>query len=220
MTGLNALDGAVIVILLLSGIFAFLRGFVHELLALGGWVGASFIALYGLPLARPIARSWISLSWAADIAAGGLLFVGALAVFALITHAISGRVRESQLSALDRTLGFGFGVLRGALIVCLAWLVLGWLLVADDQPSWIRDARTRNLLDQGADILVTLAPSTLSETEKSTKEAAKKAEAAAEAKRMADQLMNPQPKTEPNQKNSGYNDKDRTDLDRLIKSKQ
>ncbi|TAN52541.1 MAG: CvpA family protein, partial [Rhodospirillales bacterium] len=213
-------DGIVIAVLLISGVFAFMRGFVHELLALGGWIGASFIALYGLPYARPLARNWISLSWAADAVAGGILFVGALAVFAMITHAVSSRVRESNLGALDRTLGFGFGLLRGALAASLGWLVLGWLVNIDDQPSWIQEAKTRSLLQQGSEILVALAPSTLSETEKNAKEAAQKAQEAAEAKRMADQLMRPGPKSDPNQANGGYDAKDRTDLDRLIKSKQ
>lgn len=217
MNGLQILDAVVLVVLTVSGIFAFMRGFVHELLALGGWVGASFVALYGLPLVRPLARNWISLSWAADIAAGALLFVGSLAVFALVTHAISARVRESQLGFLDRTLGFGFGLIRGGLIVCLGWLVLSWLVAIDDQPSWIREAKTRSLLQQGADILVSLAPSQLGEAERNAKAASAKAQEAAQGKQALDQLLKPEPSPPAN--GGGYDAKDRSELDRLIRTK-
>lgn len=219
MNGLQALDLIVFAVLLVSGLFAFMRGFVHELLALGGWVGAGFAALYGLPLLRPLARTWISLSWLADILAGALLFVAALVVFSLLTHAISRQVQNSQLGLLDRTLGFGFGLLRGALILCLGWLVLSWLVTIDEQPSWIREAKTRSLLEQGSAILVSLAPGQLGEAaERGAKEAQAKAQEIQQGKQALDQLMKP----EPNQKSdqSGYDAKDRGELDRLIKQQR
>ncbi len=220
MNGIQALDAVVLIVLAVSGVFAFMRGFVHELLSLGGWAGAIFTAMYGLPHLRPIARDWISLSWLADLAAGGALFLAALVLFSMITHAISRRVRDSNLGLLDRTLGFGFGLLRGAVIVCLAWLVLGWLVVIDDQPSWIREAKTRPLLKMGAEILVSLVPSGLDEAEKNAKAAAAKAQEAAESKEMLDQLLKPGPNAPPERAKGGYDAKDRSELDRLIKSKQ
>ena len=41
----NPTDLVVIVVILLSAIFAFVRGFVHEVLAVGAWLGAA-IALW------------------------------------------------------------------------------------------------------------------------------------------------------------------------------
>lgn len=220
MNGLQALDAIVIVVLLVSGVFAFMRGFVHELLALGGWVGAGFAALYGLPFLRPLTRGWISVSWAADILAGALLFIGALVVFSLVTHAISRRVQDSQLGFLDRTLGFGFGLLRGGLILCLAWLVLGWLMTVDEQPSWIREAKTRSLLEQGSAILVSLAPSQLGAAEKSAKEAQAKAEELEQGRQALEQLTRPGPNQKSNNAGGGYDAKDRGDMDKLMNSQR
>jgi membrane protein required for colicin V production len=219
MNGLQTLDFVVFAVLVVSGLFAFMRGFVHEALSLGGWIGSIFTVLYGLPLVRPLTRSLISTSWLADVAAAALLFVGALVVFSLLTHAVSRRVRESQLGFLDRTLGFGFGLLRGSLIVCLAWLVIGWVVVIDEQGSWIREAKTRSLLQQGANIMISVAPAHLGEFEKNTKEAASKAQEAAAGKQALDQLIKPEPKMDQDRPGKGYDTKDRSDLDRLIQSK-
>jgi membrane protein required for colicin V production len=218
VNGLQTLDFVVFGVLIVSGLFAFMRGFVHEALSLGGWIGSAFTVLYGLPYVRPITRGWIGLSWLADVAAALLLFIGALVVFSLITHAVSRKVRESQLGVLDRTLGFGFGLLRGSLIVCLAWLVIGWVVVIDEQGPWIREAKTRSLLQQGANLMISFAPEHLGEFERNTKAAASKAQEAAAGKQALDQMMKPDPQADRDGK-GGYDAKDRSELDRLIQSK-
>ena len=114
------LDIAIGIVLLVSGLLAFVRGFVHEVLAVGAWVGAIFIAVFGFPYLRPYARDLIPHELAADVAAGAAIFVVALVVLSLLTRALSDRVKDSALNALDRSLGFVFGLLRGAVLVCLA----------------------------------------------------------------------------------------------------
>ena len=49
-------DAVILVILLISAIFGFIRGFVKETLSVAGWVGAVFLSLYLFPIAQPIAR--------------------------------------------------------------------------------------------------------------------------------------------------------------------
>ena len=44
---MNALDLAVIAVIVLSAVFAFARGFVREALSIVAWVGAAAITLYG-----------------------------------------------------------------------------------------------------------------------------------------------------------------------------
>src|SRR6266478_5764826 len=106
----NALDIIVIAGIALSALFAFARGFVKEALSIGAWIGASVIALYGLPHARPFAKQFIASPMLADIAAGAVLFVVSLVVLSLITSMIASRVKNSALSAVDRALGLVFGV--------------------------------------------------------------------------------------------------------------
>ena len=53
---INLVDVTVIAILAISGIFALVRGLVHELLAVGSWIGAAIATLYFFPRAQPVVR--------------------------------------------------------------------------------------------------------------------------------------------------------------------
>lgn len=115
---------AVILISILLGVF---RGFSREILNLLTWVLAFFLAwalgalvanlLHDL-IAQPAVRS--------AVAHAGLFMVGLL-IGALMTHFLTDWVRNSVLNEMDRTLGGGFGFLRGLFIVSAFILVAGTL---------------------------------------------------------------------------------------------
>jgi membrane protein required for colicin V production len=155
---MNGLDLVVVAILVLSGLFAFARGFVKEALSIAAWGGAAFAAYYAFPAARHFVRGFFPEGPVADAAAGIGVFVVALIVLSLVASAISRRVKHSSLSALDRTFGLLFGLARGALIVCLAYVALAWLLPPGEQPQWMAQARTLPLLASGAQALRQLMP--------------------------------------------------------------
>ncbi|SRR5579883_102212 len=155
---MNALDLIVIAGVALSALLAFARGFVREALAIGAWIGAGLATLYGLPHARPFVRQFIASPWLGDIAAGIAIFIGSLILLSVLTSMIAGRVKHSALSAVDRALGLLFGVARGIVIACLAFIALGWAIQEPNWPLWVRDARTRPFLSQGAEVLKSLVP--------------------------------------------------------------
>lgn len=154
----NLADVAVALVILLSGVFAFFRGFVHELLAVVSWVGAAVATLYGFPYAQPVSRKLISVPLIADVAAGMLIFLLVLVALSVLTRLVSNRVRGSALGPLDRSLGLVFGFLRGALLICIAWLVLLWILPREDHPKWLKEARALPLVERGSVMLTTLIP--------------------------------------------------------------
>lgn len=200
---LTALDLVAIGILLLSAGLAFLRGFVHEVLSIAAWVGAAFAALYGLPLAQPEARTYISNHLAADIAAGVVLFLVSLLVLSLITGALARRVQSSSLNSLDRSLGFLFGLVRGAVIIALAFIVLEWFLPSSGpRPAWITMARGLPMMERGADVLRSLVPAgLLAEEDRAravSREAQDQARKAMELKQTYDALTRPAPQAVPN----------------------
>ena len=90
-----------------------------------------------------------------------ILFVVSLIILSFVTSAIARRVKTSSLSALDRTFGLVFGLLRGVLLVCIGYLVLTWVLPPGDQPRWLAEARTAPLLSNGADWLQQFVPGRL-----------------------------------------------------------
>jgi membrane protein required for colicin V production len=117
------------------------------------------VTLWGFALARPYFRTFIDNQLLADVATGLALFVLSLIVFAMVAHGTSSLVRRSSsLTAVDRSLGFVFGIFRGALLLGLAWLALAWAIPSEKRPDWVFEARTRPAIEQIAEFLVGLAP--------------------------------------------------------------
>lgn len=158
-TGLNYVDLAVFAIILLSGLMALIRGFLREALALGSWVAASFAAVYFYPYAQPLAHKYIHNEHMADIAAGTLIFCLVLALFIPLGIILGGLVKGKALTAVDRSLGFVFGTMRGALIVCLLFLVTLWVWPEQkSEPEVLAQARTRPVLAYGAEMVKSMLP--------------------------------------------------------------
>ena len=107
---LTLMDLIVITILLISGALAFFRGFVHEVLSIGGWVGAGFAAWYGYdhPALQSVIRDVIPVTWAAYAVGAVGIFLVTLALLSIVTSAVARRVRSHCLNSLDRALGFLF----------------------------------------------------------------------------------------------------------------
>ena len=151
-------DLAVLIILLLSAIVAFVRGFVREFLGVLAWIGAAVVTLYTFSTAQPFLRQYISIEWLSDLITGLVIFIVSLVVFSTLAHFAARGVRTSALNAVDRSLGFLFGLVRGAVLVCLAYLVLVYASEDDQLPTWVEDARTRPFVEQGAAWLIDLVP--------------------------------------------------------------
>ena len=125
----DILDIAVVAIVLISGVLALSRDFVREVLSVVAWVGAAIATLYLFRFAQPVARTYITVELVAEIAAGVAIFVVALIALSLISHALSRRIRESALGPLDRSLGLVFGLVRGAAVVALAYMIFAALFL-------------------------------------------------------------------------------------------
>jgi membrane protein required for colicin V production len=155
---MNTVDIIVIAVVGISALIAFLRGFVREMLTIGSWIGAALITLYGFPILQPKFEQWISSKLAADIAGGIALFLVSLVLFSILSHMVARFVRGSALTAVDRSLGLLFGLVRGAILVSLAYMLILW-----GDPNMLRGARTTPMMARGAEILRNMAPKELAE---------------------------------------------------------
>jgi membrane protein required for colicin V production len=209
---LNGVDIAVGVLLLSSGIFALMRGFVYEVLAVTGWVLAAFAALWGLPFARPFIARYISNPTIADLAGGAVIFLLVLLISSFVTHGIARQVRKSAISAVDRSLGFAFGLLRGLVLACLCFMVVDKLM-APDEPLVLTNAKTRPLLAAGSRLIQSLVPGHLALEGK-----AKAAADAALQSQIYERLAAPKPKSADDPAHDKSPAYDRGGLDRLIES--
>lgn len=149
---MNPLDLGVIAVIGLSAIFAFARGFVREALSIVAWVGAGFVTLYSYPTVETIVEPMVHNPLLSGLIGIAGTFIVTLIVLTVITGIAARAVRTAGLSPIDRTLGFVFGLLRGAFILSLAYLMLD-MVQPNDRPQWLRDAKSAPYLEQGANLI-------------------------------------------------------------------
>ncbi|MEE9317013.1 MAG: CvpA family protein [Rhodospirillales bacterium] len=218
----NGLDIGIIVLLLLSGFLAYARGLVHEVLSVAGWIGAIFATIYGFPLLKPFARLVTEIEIVADFGAGVVIFVVSLILLSLVTRRISKKVKDSALNAVDRSLGFLFGLLRGALICVIAYIGLGMVYPDDDQPEWILQARSMELLRPGAAMLTNLIPENFTvggdEKEAGGGEKEDQPQDRSNKRRVVQDLLAPKPKSKNGDDVLGYGQKERQQMEQLHES--
>jgi membrane protein required for colicin V production len=89
---------------------------------------------------------------------GAGVFIGTLIVVSIVTVRISDMILDSRIGALDRTLGFLFGLARGLLIVVVAFLFFSWLVPDKQRPDWVTGAKSRVVLQGTGDWLMALLP--------------------------------------------------------------
>lgn len=217
---INLLDAGVIVVLLGSAIFAYLRGFVHEVFSIIGWVGAIAATFYCFPFVQPYARQFIEMEILADLATGTLIFLFALVTLSVLTRSLSSKIKDSALNALDRALGFLFGLIRGAFVVVIAYIGLELLVSQKDQPDWLRSARTLQLVGPAADLLIANLPNEYAIKRRSAPSAREKRDAPEDSDSMVRGLIAPIPKASDRKANEGYGFRERQDMERLIGNTQ
>ena len=149
------------IVLLIVGIAAaggFMRGFLQEILSLAAWVLAAFaIRFLHTPLTLSL-QDFLGDDITTSLLAFTLLLLIPYAAMKVIANNVGMASRNSLLGPIDRVLGFGFGALKGMLIVVIAFslLVLGYDTVWSykGRPNWITTARSYELVDSSSRALV------------------------------------------------------------------
>ncbi len=144
---ITLLDGILVGFTLVSAILAMVRGFSREVLSIASWVGAAIAAYFLYPFVLPYVQPYVDHAQLAMAAAAGVVFLIALIIITVITMKIADFIIDSRVGALDRTLGFLYGVARGVLVVAVALLFFNWL-VGTSPPAWIANAKSRPWLEQ------------------------------------------------------------------------
>ncbi|MBV8061800.1 MAG: CvpA family protein [Alphaproteobacteria bacterium] len=177
--GLNTFDYVVIGTVLLSAITALFSGFVSEVLSLVKWSIAYWIAVRFSYVLKPLVLKYVkSASAAEDIAIIGM-FGLAFILLTIVCDLLVKQIQKSPLTGIDRTLGFIFGVLRGALIVSLFYMVFTYVMWPDldktpthtanteqaeaqpekpPAPAWLMQAKTRPWVAKGSAFLKGFIP--------------------------------------------------------------
>ena len=130
MEGFTIIDGVVALVIVVSALLAYSRGLVREAMAIAGWIAAAILACLFAPQVEPLmAEIPVIGEFIADscelsiIAAFAAVFALALIVVSFFTPLFSSLVQRSALGGLDQGAGFFFGVLRGILLVAIAFFL-------------------------------------------------------------------------------------------------
>lgn len=155
---ITILDLVLLAVMLVSGLLAMVRGFMREVLSIAAWGAAALVTLYSYQKLLPTAKTYFDSETVASIVVIAGVFVGTLIVVSILTVRISDMILDSRIGALDRTLGFLFGLGRGLLIVVVAYQFFIWLVPDKQRPEWVTAAKSRTMLQGTGDWLMSLLP--------------------------------------------------------------
>jgi membrane protein required for colicin V production len=150
----TALDVFVFLLLFGGAAIGFVRGFVHEVISLLAWmVAIAMLKLFHAQLWSGLESSFHSNVAAAAVLAFAILFIPSFLIVKLLARSLGGRTRRhAVLGPFDRTLGGGFGALKGLLGATLFFLLAN--LATDmvygpqaERPQWMIKSRTYPLLN-------------------------------------------------------------------------
>lgn len=154
MDGFTIIDAVVAVVIILSAILAWSRGFVRESLAILGWIAAAVLAFIFAASVRPmIAQLPVLERFLGDscelatIAGFAVVFALALVVFSIVTPLFSSVVQRSALGGIDQGMGFLFGAARGILIVAIAFIVYDRVMTSS-QIAMVDNSRSAQVFER------------------------------------------------------------------------
>ena len=150
-------DLIVLGVLGLSAFVGFIRGGVKEIVTVAAFGLAALAAIFSLRFTAPLARAAVDPDWAAV----GVAIVGVFLLVYIALRVFGGsltrKVQSSMLGPFDRSIGLGFGLVRGLIALGVFHLVLHAVTPSDRIPEWIGGAASYPVTAQAAAGLRVLA---------------------------------------------------------------
>jgi len=119
-------DVIILVLIFISALFAFFRGFSLELLSISVWVISFFGSYaYGVNLINffnKIINNILISTAISYVVVFTIIFV----IFSFLTRKFSVFIKDSYVGLIDKSLGFIFGILRGYVIVGLCFFLFDY----------------------------------------------------------------------------------------------
>ena len=150
MDGFTWVDAAVAGVIGLSALLAWVRGFTREAMDILGWIAAAVVAYYLAPTVEPWLREIPVLGQflgesceLAVLAAFAISFAVSLVLISLFSPLLSSAVLSVPgIGLIDRGLGFVFGVVRGAILVAIVFLIYERIMPADQTVAAVENSRS------------------------------------------------------------------------------
>lgn len=159
----NALDFLVLCMILFSILIGCMRGFVSEVLGLGSWAGAAYLAIEYHSVPESFWSQWISDKMMLSILNYATVGLVSLIVFLTLSQLISYAIKGSIMGPVDRSVGFAFGIVRGCGLLLLFYVVSLFFITPKEHPNLFQTSKSRPILDRGALWAQHFIPSSLRE---------------------------------------------------------
>jgi uncharacterized membrane protein required for colicin V production len=155
-------DLGVAIVLGLSALLSFYRGFLREVMSLGAWIAAAIITLYTFPAVSKMIEPQVkSAAIASGLASMGVFMI-ALVLISILSGLIVRYIKPGEeIGFLDNLIGLMFGIARGVLLVAIAYFIMTLVIAPKDYPEWVKTAKTRPYVAKTAHLVAKLAPSYL-----------------------------------------------------------
>jgi membrane protein required for colicin V production len=158
-------DTIIGIIIILSTVIAFFRGFVREVLTIVNLLAATAAAYYLGDDLIPTMQSWLGADASKDaeeilgfippdvlgvFLAYAAVFFGTFIILILAGMAISSTIDAMGLGALDKTLGMLFGAFRGYLLIFLLYIPFAAIMPPSkfEYPAFFKESLTFLALDK------------------------------------------------------------------------
>jgi membrane protein required for colicin V production len=156
---LTYFDYFVLIVIAISMLIAFLRGFVKSFLFFSSWIIAGALTLELYPYTYAFIGKQVNNELACKIIASFGIFIFLLIIVSIINNYLLDLTSGLRGGAVDMSLGMAFGLARGCIITCAVFWVVSTFTAAwnnAEEPSWLKSSQSYNLLKLGSDEFVEL----------------------------------------------------------------
>ncbi len=152
-------DFVILGVIAVSALFGLMRGGVREIIDLFSIIIAVVVDGLLAGFTQPLARKFIHPDFVGDIAAlvvvFAILYIGVRWAGARIGQRLH---QNQELNGVDRTLGAGFGVLRGLVVIGAIHLFMVVATPAQRMPTWFSHAKLYGLSAKSAKLIQFVLP--------------------------------------------------------------
>src|SRR5690606_40587932 len=102
-----------------------------------------------------------SRDWSSDVCSSdlGAIFILVVIMLSVFSHFLAEAAKSIGLGAVDRTLGFIFGLLRGVVLLGLLYLPVHLFIDKEAKESWFSGSKTHFYLERVSGAMAAYIPS-------------------------------------------------------------
>ncbi len=147
---MNWIDIVVVIIITISGVFAFFKGFIREALSILGLIIATILSFRFYRHFSVYLKSIIAAKPLREFVAFIIIFLVLLGIVAVITYLAKIIFKKAGLNFYDRLLGLIFGIIRGLIIAYIFIIIVETTKIA---PKDLKRSKTYEVVKSSVTLL-------------------------------------------------------------------